>query len=564
MISLGELRLEAQLENVRVIAHLLDGIGNRLELTEKMLFDMQLAVEEATVNIVHHAYPGEEKGDMFIDIAQVDDTLEIKLMDWGVPFDPKNIKPFNIDAPIETRIKGGMGLHLIYNLMDGVERYVQRDFDNANVLALKKKIERIPAGLHKASATRELNAILNVSQIMTTKIDLDDLLTRIVDELVKAIEAERGTLYLIDHETDELVSRVLMEDSSKLTEIRIGMGEGIAGQVAQTGHVLRIKNVYENPHFFPDFDRITGFHSETILAAPMRNPKEDIIGVVQLINKRGGLFTSRDERLLTAMASQAAISIENARLYQQEIEQRLIHQELETARTIQMSFLPQVVPQHANWDAAFFWLPMRDVGGDFYDFYRLPDGRWACVIADVSGKGVPAAMFMAFNVTVLRFAMDLGFSPSALMKRANQFMIANQKSKMFATVFVMYVDLETGQIEYASAGHNPPMLYRAATRSIEYLEVDGVAMGLFPDAEYAESVFTMQPGDVLVLYTDGITEVINEEDEEFGEEHLQKLIFENASQDCVTLSDLITSAVSAFSVDARGFDDETLIVIKRK
>ena len=170
-----------------------------------------------------------------------------------------------------------------------------------------------------------------------------------------------------------------------LREVRIKIGEGVAGQVAATGEVLNIPSAYDDPRFMRDFDQATGFRTHTILAAPMRNPQQKIIGVVQLLNKRGGSFAERDERLLTAMATQAAISIENARLYAQEMEQRLTNQELETARTIQRSFLPQAVPQYPGWDIGAFWRPIREVAGDFYDFYPLPNRRLAIVIADVSG-----------------------------------------------------------------------------------------------------------------------------------------------------------------------------------
>ena len=183
---------------------------------------------------------------------------------------------------------------------------------------------------------------------------------------------------------------------------------------------------------------------------------------MQLLNKRGGVFTHRDERLLTAMAAQATISIENARLYDQEMRQQLLNQDLQTAHNIQTSFLPDHIPQHPKWDYATYWSPMREVGGDFYDFYMLPDGRLAILVADVSGKGVPAAMFMAMCVTVLRFAMGLSFGPNELLDRANQLIISDQSSKMFATVFVTYVTLDRGDVHFASAGHNPPLLYRHA------------------------------------------------------------------------------------------------------
>jgi sigma-B regulation protein RsbU (phosphoserine phosphatase) len=245
------------------------------------------------------------------------------------------------------------------------------------------------------------------------------------------------------------------------------------------------------------------------------------------------------------------------------MQQRLINQELATARMIQKSFLPQTIPQHAGWDIGAYWRPMHEVAGDFYDFYPLPDGRLAVVIADVSGKGVPAALFMALSVTVLRFAMSLGFVPGELMDRANQAIITHQQSRMFTTAFVGYLDLASGLLHFASAGHNPPLLYRAAVGRCEYLTASGVAMGLFEGADYAEGTVALTEGDVLVLYTDGITEVIDAQEREYGEERLEELVAQQAGRPAQELAQRIVQSAATFAQDEGASDDETLVVIKR-
>jgi len=604
MIPLGELRIEATIENLRTISYFIHGIGQRLQLAEKTLFDIDLAVEEAAVNIVHHAYPpdqvapSDKAGEILLRAETIDDVVRITFTDWGIPFDPANVRPCDTNVPVETCIKGGMGLHFIYSLMDDVVRKTAPAPGGPNTLTLIKRVERLQPGNRRqfpsqGRTLRELDAMLTVSQIIAANVDLDDLLELIVNELVETIDADRGTLYLIDEEKSELFSRVLLEDRSVLREIRVKIGEGIAGHVAATGNVLNVRHAYDDPRFMRAFDQLTGYQTHTILAAPMRNPQQKIIGVVQLLNKKGEtpttsrVFTSQDERLLTAMAAQAAISIENGRLYAQEIQQRLINQELETARAIQKSFLPQTIPQHTGWDITAFWRPAREVAGDFYDFYTLPDGRLAVVIADVSGKGVPAALFMALSVTVLRFAMSLNLAPAELMDHANQAIISDQQSKMFATVFVGYLDLDSCTLQFASAGHNPPLLYRATTGRCEYLTTSGVAMGLFKSADYAEETVTLADGDILVLYTDGITEVINAEEKEFGEKRLEELVVRQSSRPAEELAQLIIQAAATFaqgqepvlpprvlvavspSASLRTglpkgiFDDETLIVVKR-
>lgn len=563
MTLLGELRIPALQENLRTISYFIHGIGYRLSLSEKALFDLELAVEEASTNIINHAYPGDHKGDILLSAAKEGDFVQVTLTDWGVPLNPANVKPFDIEAPVETRIKGGMGLHFIHKLMDSVERETTREPGQPNTLKLAKLIERARPGVRPPSAIQELNAMRTVSEVMTSNINLDDLLSLILNKLVATINAERGTIYLVDEERGELWSKVLIEEIGPLSEIRVKIGEGISGHVAATGEVVNIPDAYADPRFNPQIDRVTGFRTRSILASPMFNPQHKIIGVVQLLNKQDGPFTFRDERLLAAMTSQAAISIENARLYQQELQQRVITRELETAHAIQASFLPDTIPQFEGWELGARWVPVRNVAGDFYDFYPLEDGRLAMMIADVSGKGIPAALFMALSVTVLRFGMSLNLSPDEVTRRANESIIADQRSRMFATTFVSYISLATGAMQFSSGGHNPALVYRAATQTCEYISASGVAIGIFKNAEFALETTGMDVGDVLVLYTDGITEAINNDEEDFGEERLERLVAENAVLSAQQLTDLILDAVTDFAEEQNLFDDATLIVLKR-
>lgn len=563
MNFLGELRIEATIANLRTISYFLHGIGQQLQLSERTLFDLELAVEEAAANVVQHAYPPDQTGDILVRVESTDDLVRVTVTDWGKAFRPETTTPFDKNAPIEARLKGGMGLYFIHSLTDGVMRQAASKPEGPNKLILTKYIERRTSGTAEPDLARELDAMLSVSE-MAGSTDLDALLRRIIDELITTIGAERGTLFLIDEERGELVSRVLLEDPGVLREIRVKIGEGISGHVAATGEIINIDNAYDDLRFKRDFDDITGFQSHSMLTAPIRNPQKEIIGVVQLINKTNGRFTRRDERLLSAMAAQAAISIENARLYAQEIQQKLINQELETARSIQKSFLPQNIPQRPGWEIAAFWRPVREVAGDFYDFYPLDDGRLAVVIADVSGKGVPAALFMSLSVTVLRFAMGLNLTPAALMDQANRTIIAGQESTMFATAFVGYLDSQTGIMEFASAGHNFPLLYRAKTGRCETLQAAGVAMGIFQNVHFNCETTQLGPDDVLVLYTDGLTEAIDPDDEEFGEVRLENVLTQHAARPAQEIADQIVKEVTRFTQDEGIFDDETLVVIKRQ
>jgi len=550
MNFLGELRVQAVHDSLRVISYFIHGVAHRLSLSEKCLFEVELAVEEAATNVISHAYPEAEKGMLLIGASESSGFLTVSLTDWGVPLDPRAVKPFDLSAPLEQRIRGGMGLHFIHTLMDRVTRETARQPGDPNVLHLAKRIERLPAGQTPASAVQELNAMRTVSQMVTANIALDDLLALILNKLLTTINAERGTIFLVDEAQGELWSRVLLDPVGPLSEIRVKIGQGIAGLAAQTGETLNIPDAYADPRFNRQFDQVTGFRTRSMLAAPMLNPQQKIIGVVQLLNKAGGAFTPRDERLLAAMTSQAAISIENARLYQQELAQQILQRELDTAHAIQASFLPDVLPQHPGWDIAALWQPVRSVAGDFYDFYPLDDGRLGVVMADVSGKGIPAALFMALCVTMLRFGMNLGLPPREALRQTNERLIADQRSRMFATAFVCYLDLDDGRLATANAGHNPPLAYRAASGAIETIDARGVALGVFEAASYEGQLAHLDAGDILVLYTDGITEAINPDEDEFGEGRLRDLIAEHAGLSARALADRVIEAVADFAGEA--------------
>jgi sigma-B regulation protein RsbU (phosphoserine phosphatase) len=539
MALAGELRVQAVPDSFRQIDYFIQGIGNRLRLSDDSLQETDSAVKAVVEVILQHAYPPGSTDDLLIRIETDDDDDDVIAITF-VHRELAAVIPIPANGPIE--------LHIVDATMSVLRRRIERD-DNFSPLS---------------TTEQKLDAIQTISEVMTTNIHLEDLLRLIVDKLVESIDSERGTLYLVDDEHGEIYSKILLEDADILSEIRIKIGEGIAGYVAATGEVVNIINAYDDPRFDRTFDINTGFRTVSMITAPMINPRKKVIGVVQLINKKNGIFTRRDERMLITMASQATISIENARLYAEEIEQRLVAHELSTARAIQRSFLPTDIPQSPGWELAAFWEPAHNVSGDFYIIQPLADNSAALLIADVCGKGIPAALFMAFSVTVLRFAMSFGFSPVELLKRANQtILMYNQLAEMFASVFVSYVDFNTGKMRMASGGHNPPLLYRAATQQIELLKIKGILVGLLEEVSFDEATVQLEPGDVLVMYTDGITEAMTLEDEEFGMERLESVIYAYAAESASELGQHILREVAAFSGNRGAFDDETMVIIKR-
>ena len=210
MSYLGDLRVEARRDSLRTISFFINGIAQQINLSEQALFDVELAVEEAATNIISHAYPDGQNGIIEMHAELDSDQLRITLRDWGEPFDPRNVKPFDINAPVETRIKGGMGLHFIHTLMDGVQRHMSTHPDEPNSITLIKTVEHARIRRQRKREIQELSAMQTVSEVMTAGLELDDLLVIIVNKLVETVGAERGTLYLIDRERSEFCSKVLL------------------------------------------------------------------------------------------------------------------------------------------------------------------------------------------------------------------------------------------------------------------------------------------------------------------------------------------------------------------
>ena len=268
--------------------------------------------------------------------------------------------------------------------------------------------------------------------------------------------------------------------------------------------------------------------------------------------------------ILQGIANQTSLAIEADQLYQQAVQQERVQREIELARSIQESFLPECCPVIPGWQVAAEWRAARGVGGDFYDFIRPDAHHLGVVIADVSGKGVAAALYMALSRTAMRTAALGTSSPAATLRRANRILMEDERSGMYVSVFYGLVDLDSGLMTYARAGHNPPLLIRAADGSITTLNPPGIVLGVVESPEIAEETVALAPGDVLVAYTDGVTEAVDEENQEFGEERLQQVLTRATEHTAGSLIELIDAGVRVFTGEREQFDDMTLVVLKRE
>jgi serine phosphatase RsbU (regulator of sigma subunit)/putative methionine-R-sulfoxide reductase with GAF domain len=274
-------------------------------------------------------------------------------------------------------------------------------------------------------------------------------------------------------------------------------------------------------------------------------------------------FSKHEIDVVMGIANQAAIAIEGARLRREAEEKKRFEVELGLARQIQKSFLPEACPVLPGYQICSLWQTAREVSGDFYDFVSLSGGRLAITIADVSDKGMAAALFMALSRTILR-TMAIGKpTPHETVERANDVILADARSEMFVTVFYAVLDPPSGQITYVNAGHNPPLLYRAARQELTTLKGHGMALGVTPNLTFEEHTIELARGDILLLYTDGVTDAINMQEEEFGAERLAALVMSNAHLNADALIDEIARALADFAGEGVRFDDVTMVVVKR-
>ena len=413
----------------------------------------------------------------------------------------------------------------------------------------------------KHGRIKRLEALINASKILNSTLNLDRLLALILDLATKNLKAARGTIYLIDPVRKELWSKVLK--GKNLVEIRLPIGTGIAGYVAKSRKTVNLRDASKDKRFFSGFDARTGFQTKTMLCMPMRDRKGKIIGVFQILNKRNGVFTREDEVFLEAFSDHAAIAIETARLHQDIVEKERIEKELEIAGHIQRRLLPKVLPSLDGYQLDAVARPTKLVGGDFYDFVPLEDGKYAIVIADVSGKGVPAALLVSTFHASLHAFISGETNLARIVGRLNGVIFENTVAERYITAFMGILDPRGGTLTYVNAGHCYPFVFRSQEVSITPLEATGMPLGVFAGVGFEQVTQKLEPADFLVLYTDGVTEAMNSSSEEYGEERFRLAMVGQSDQSASGFLGGIVADVEKFVSGEPQSDDLTMVVLKR-
>lgn len=411
----------------------------------------------------------------------------------------------------------------------------------------------------KQQEIERLRFLVEASKLLNSTLDLEELLGIILKLATENTAADRGSLFLVDAERNELWSLIAHGLAKK--EIRLPLGQGIAGAVAQTGAVVNLADAYTDPRFDRGSDERTGYRTRRLLCLPIRDKAEKIIGVLQLLNKKDTAFTERDIEFLQALSVHAALALENARLHRESLEKQRLEKELALARGIQRSLLPERTPVLKGYEIAVHHETTWEVGGDYYDFLTLGENTLLLVVADVEGKGVPSALIMSNLQASLRSLVLHLHSLEDIVATLNEMIIADTKSQKFMTLFLGLVDTRRKGLHYINAGHVPPLVVRADGEPVALTE-GGMVVGLFPKMHYQRGYAELKGGDVILVCTDGIVEADDTEGNQYESERLVQLVQKSRQAPAQKLVEAIFADVARFSEGGTHTDDKVMMVVK--
>ncbi|HXU09718.1 MAG TPA: SpoIIE family protein phosphatase [Blastocatellia bacterium] len=416
--------------------------------------------------------------------------------------------------------------------------------------------------LQPAAPSRDLLSIVSqVGIALLPRTTLEDTLKMTIDIVFQAIPAERGFLFL--KEGEDLNCKIArgVNEAALPAASQVQLSRSITNKVLSEGASVLTSDAMSDPRFQSQHSVVLS-QIRSVMAVPLASG-EEIFGMIYVDNPFNNRFQEEDLKVLTTIASVASIKIENERLLDERLEKRRMEEELKVASEIQMRLQPFAPPRLEGWDMTGVSFPCREIGGDYYDFIqRKRDNRLVVAVGDVSGKGTGAALLMSSLHAAVRAQSQARSTISEVMGEINQYIFENSPPNKFLTLFYAELDPETGTLAYSNGGHNPPMMVRQ-NGDVERLETGGLPIGMMQGVAYEQAIVTFEPGDVLVIYSDGITESVNEREEEFEEERLIEVVKNNAGRSASGIRDRIDEALSRFVGTTAPVDDMTLMIIKR-
>lgn len=411
----------------------------------------------------------------------------------------------------------------------------------------------------------------------------------IVEGVAKVISARAGILYILDHQNQILVPTYQTEKPAPVIPIPVellavkdpedaerqlrsfirlsalGAGESFVGKALQGNSLVHADDIVKHPLFE---GTPTPFQSEiSLLAAPLVYGQKEI-GVLAITSNSGESFSQNDRDVFESISEQSSFALGSAILHGEANEKRLLERELKQASEIQRVLLPRESPQLSDFTFAACYHPARLVSGDYYDYIRVDDNHFGVAIGDVCGKGIAASLIGAMCRSLLRSAAGENRSPAAVLDIVNQTIFPDIKEDMFVSLLYLILERGSNSIAMARAGHEPPLLFHRKSGEIEALEPPGLAAGVDDGAVFRKIVndyhFTMETGDILILYTDGLTEAMDKDGDEFGIEALIQIISDSKDKTPQQIVDTVENAVTRFSEGTAQSDDITLIAVEKR
>jgi serine phosphatase RsbU (regulator of sigma subunit)/putative methionine-R-sulfoxide reductase with GAF domain len=415
-------------------------------------------------------------------------------------------------------------------------------------------------------------ALLQVAQAIVSLNDLSEILSTIIRIMPILVGIERAVLYQWDDEKDVYFPAqeygLSEEEESVFWDRTFSPGEFAFLDACRDELGLRACQLDDKHDLHswisldPSQEVNLGFSGAFLFAVPIA-VKGALYGVMLVQEAAGGLrFRARRLEIITGIAQQAALAIQNDLLQKEMVVRERLETEVQLARQIQQTFLPESLPELPGWELAARWKPARQVGGDFYDVFELPDNKLGLFIADVSDKGVPAALFMALTRTLVHAAVIETDTPADAMKHVNDLLIPDTEQGMFVTAVYAVLDMNSNELTYVNAGHNPPLLVKS-DGSQEYLTRTGVALGAAEDMKYEHRTISLGQDDSLLFYTDGLTESYDMSGDFYGEERLEVALAENHFSSAGELMDVVEKNLMDFVGDMPAADDLTMLALRR-
>jgi sigma-B regulation protein RsbU (phosphoserine phosphatase) len=401
-----------------------------------------------------------------------------------------------------------------------------------------------------------LEVLNEIATELASILDLDPLLERVGQLLRRLIDYQMFTVMLLDEKGETLITRYAWAFGYAHAPLRrLPVTSGLVGAAVREWRLVNVPDVRKDQRYLP-----MNPETRSELIVPLFY-KGRIIGVLDLEHTRTGFFNEEHERILTTLAAQVAISIENARLYQAvRRQERQLEKDIAMAREVQLRLLPSEAPEHPHAEMAVRFLPARTIGGDLYDFVDYGPGRTAIILGDVSGKAAPAALFAALVSGIMRSAALHRPEPARMLEQLNDALQERKLESQYVTMLFAVWNDESRTLQVANSGAVQPVFCRAGQSHT--VRAEGFPLGLFPNVTYEELSVTAEPGDAIVFVSDGILDAENDKGEMYGQDQLSGLLCNHRDQPARQIADAILADVSRFQGAHERFDDETIIVLR--